>query len=52
MLLAKKEINYGPVMGWVHARLSFVILHATLLCVRGLVLSSLHLIWLMGHLLL
>ena len=35
MLLAKWEMDYGTVMGWVHARLSFVILHATLLCVWG-----------------
>ena len=35
MLSAKREMDYGTVMGWVHARLSFVILHATLLWVWG-----------------
>ena len=28
-------MDYGTVIRWVHARLSFVILCATLLCVRG-----------------
>ena len=35
MLSAKWEMDYGTVMGWVRARLSFAILRATLLCVRG-----------------
>ena len=52
MLSANWEMDYGTVMGWVRARLSFVILHATLLCVWGLVLSCVHLPYLMGHLLL
>ena len=34
-LAAKWESPYGVVMGWVRARLSFAILRATLLCVRG-----------------
>ena len=34
ILLAKWEMDYGTVMGWVHARLSYMILHATLLCVQ------------------
>ena len=32
---AKWEIDYGVVMRWVYARLSFAILCATLLCVQG-----------------
>ena len=35
MLSAKWEMDYGTVMGWVRARLSFAILLATLLCVWG-----------------
>ena len=35
MLSAKWEEDYGTVIRWVHARLSFVILCATLLCVWG-----------------
>ena len=35
MLSANWEMDYGTVMGWVRARLSFMILHATLLCVWG-----------------
>ena len=34
-LTAKWERPYSVVMGWVRARLSFEILRATLLCVRG-----------------
>ena len=34
-LAAKWERPYSVVMGWVRARLSFAILRATLLCVRG-----------------
>jgi len=34
-LAAKWESPYGVVMGWVQAHLSFAILQATLLCVRG-----------------
>ena len=45
-------MDYGTVMGWVHARLSYMILHATLLCVQNLVLSGMHLAWLMRCLLL
>ena len=32
---AKCEVDYGTLIGWVHARLSFAIFCATLLCVRG-----------------
>ena len=35
MLSAKWEIDYGVVMRWVCAKLSFAILCATLLCVQG-----------------
>ena len=35
MLLAKWDTNHGTVMEWLHVRLSFVILYATLLCVWG-----------------
>ena len=35
LLSAKWEMDYGLVMGWIHTRLSFAILHATLLCIRG-----------------
>ena len=28
MLLAKLEMDYGTVMGWVHTRLLFAIIHA------------------------
>ena len=35
MLSVKWEMDYGTVMGWVRARLSFAILRATLLCVWG-----------------
>ena len=38
VLLAKQEMSYGTVMGWVCARLSFAILHATLMCFGSLVL--------------
>ena len=34
-LAAKWKWPYSVVMGWVRARLSFAILQATLLCVRG-----------------
>ena len=34
-LAAKWENSYSVVMGWVKARLSFAILWATMLCVRG-----------------
>jgi len=34
-LATKWESPYGVVMGWVRAHLSFAILRATLLCVRG-----------------
>ena len=34
ILLAKWEMDYGTVTGWVHARLLYMILHATLLCVQ------------------
>ena len=34
-LAAKWEKPYSVVMGWVIARLSFAILRATMLCVRG-----------------
>ena len=35
ILAAKWERPYSVVMGWVRARLSFAILRAALLCVRG-----------------
>ena len=35
LLSAKWETDYGLVMGWIRTRLSFAILHATLLCIRG-----------------
>ena len=35
MWSANWEMDYGTVMGWVRARLLFMILHATLLCVWG-----------------
>ena len=47
ILLAKWEMDY-----MVHARLSYMILHDTLLCVQGRVLSGVHLAWLMRYLLL
>ena len=28
-------MDYGAVMGWVHTRLLYAILHAILLCVQG-----------------
>ena len=34
-LSAKWETDYGLVMGWIRTRLSFAILRATLLCIRG-----------------
>jgi len=34
-LAMKWEKSYGVVMGWVRTRLSFAILRATMLCVRG-----------------
>ena len=34
-LAVKWEKSYSAVMGWVKARLSFAILHATMLCVQG-----------------
>ena len=34
-LAAHWERPFGLVMGWIRARLSFAILRATLLCVRG-----------------
>ena len=35
MLPVNWEMDYGTVLGWVRARLSFAILHATLLCIQG-----------------
>ena len=35
LLPAKWEMDYGLVMGWICTRLSFAILRATLLCIRG-----------------
>ena len=35
LLSAKWEMDYGLVMGWIHTRLSFDILCATLLCIQG-----------------
>ena len=35
LLSAKWEADYSLVMGWIWTRLSFAILRATLLCIRG-----------------
>ena len=35
LLSAKWEMDYSLVMGWIRTRLSFAILCATLLCIRG-----------------